>query len=212
MKEVTRAGGRFVRAVEAHNVVILFFYPNLATKAAMASPFLREYVEEYAADIPQELVARVLEIVGLAIELVAISIDHPRETQWFVSERKQTGEATQQAALEAGAFVDIVMAGHVAQVHAAEEVMVSHRDRTFLRTELQVLQIGFNKRGVGLQHFYQRMLSFQRAIHDRVHVVGGTRCWHDTGGCCWEARQDLRRLGIELSDRHTWCGRSVRRW
>src|ERR1700739_1116196 len=123
-------------------------------KAPTAGSFFRGDLKDQATDIAQELAARVLKIVGLTIEIVAVRIDHPGEAQRLVSECEQADEATQQAALEAGVFWEIVAAAHaVAQIHAAEEVMVLHGRRTLFRTELQVLQIGFNERSAALQHF-----------------------------------------------------------
>src|SRR6202040_4282597 len=151
VKEVSVAGSRLIGAPEAHDIVILVFYPNSAMKAAIAGPLLGGDLEDYTADFTQELAAGVLEIVGLAIELVAVGIDHPGETQGFVLVCKQPGEAAQKAALKAGVFGEIVTAVHaVAQIQAAKEVMILRRRRAFLRTELQILHIGFNERGAGL--------------------------------------------------------------
>src|SRR4029077_1857581 len=184
VKEVSAAETRFISAIEAHNVVILVFYPNLAVKAAIACALFGGDLEDYTADITQELAAHVLEVISLAIKVVAVSIDHPGEAQGLVFELKQSGEAAQKAALKAGVFGKIVTAVHFfAQIHAAEEVMVLRRRRALLRTKLQVLQIGLNERSAGLQHFYERVLALDRAIHHLVHRGGRWRGECGTSGC-----------------------------
>jgi hypothetical protein len=48
--------------------------------------------------------------------------------------------------------------------------MVLHRSRTHSRIEFQVLQIGLNQGSPGLQHFHERVLPLDHAVHDLVDL------------------------------------------
>src|SRR6202040_3041472 len=72
VEEVSVAGARLIRTIQAHNVVILVFYPNSTTEAAITGALFGGHVEDDTADITQELAVHLLEIVGLAIEVIAV--------------------------------------------------------------------------------------------------------------------------------------------
>src|SRR6266851_3489084 len=62
--------------------------------------------------------------------------------------------------------------------------MVLHRCRAQLGFILQVLQIGLNERSAGLQHFHQRVLALDGAVHYLVHRVRRCRGGRGARGCC----------------------------
>src|SRR5579864_4362225 len=95
VEEVSVARMRLIKTAQAHNVVILVFHPNSAKEAAFTGALFGGHGEDDAADVTKELAAQVLEIVGLAIEVITVNVDHPGETQGFVFELIQPGEAAQ---------------------------------------------------------------------------------------------------------------------
>ena len=90
-----------IRTIQANDAEILIFDPETTQKTAFAGILLRGYIEHQAAHVAQKLAVDVCEIVMLAVEIIAIGKNHPRESHRLVLHLEQLGEATEQMLLHA---------------------------------------------------------------------------------------------------------------
>src|SRR5580692_3445920 len=65
-----------IRAVEAHDVVILIFHPDASQEAALSRLFLRRDVEDQAAHFSQKFALYVVKLVVLLVESVRVYENH----------------------------------------------------------------------------------------------------------------------------------------
>src|SRR5215469_13992436 len=82
--------------VEANDVEILVFDPEPSEKTPMSGILLRGDVEHQATNIAEKLAAHVVKLVVLAVEVVAVGVNHPREAERLILELEAFGKAAEQ--------------------------------------------------------------------------------------------------------------------
>ena len=169
-----------IGAVEADDAEILIFDPDTSEEAATTGIFLRRQIEHEAAHVAEELAARVVEVIVLAVKVVAVGEDHPGKAQGLILEFELLGKAAEKALLHAfvfifggfafAVFVEIVATvDGITEVHAAEEVMIVLRNRAQSRILGQILEIGFDHGSPRRQELNQVLLAQDHAVDNLVH-------------------------------------------
>ena len=183
MEEVGVSRTRGISAVQAYDVEILVFHPDAAQEAALAGIFLGGDVEDDAAHVALKFAMNIFELVMSAVKVLAIGENHPGKADGLVLELEQLGESAHHAGLKARIFRKIVLpVDRIAQVQAAQEIVVFLGRRTHLLVELQVLQIGLDQWSARLQHRDQGVLAFNRPVNHLVHRGHRRSCRCGRGG------------------------------
>src|SRR5690348_8431873 len=70
-----------ISAVQADDVVALVFYPNAPDEAAVTCLRLGLNVENQAAQIAKKFPPHIAEVVVLAVEFIAVGVNHPGKSR-----------------------------------------------------------------------------------------------------------------------------------
>src|SRR6202011_3353517 len=110
-----------------------------------ASIFLGGNVEDEATHVAQKFAAHVLEAVMTAVEVLAISENHPRETHGLVLKLEQLRDSAQYSLLKAFVLGKVVgPVDSLSQVEPSEEIVILTGYSAEFLIGLQILQIGFH--------------------------------------------------------------------
>jgi len=145
-------------SVETDDVAVAGLDPDAAEEAASGTFAVdRRYIEDGGGGVAEEVVADVAKDVVLPVKVVGVHEDHLDKAGLMEVELQAAAEACEerrrlleeaQLAAVGVALVDLIgaVANDLAELHAAQEVLIGVRDLTDNGVRLHVLDVGFDER------------------------------------------------------------------
>ncbi len=155
-----------VAAVEAHDVIILVFYPNPTDKAPFVALRYRVDVENQTANLPKELASDVIKIVMLAVEPGCVHVDHLEETAGEKFHRDKSSQAAKHAVLRVTVRDQGFDLYAFRELRAPKIILIAFRNRTMVLVRTEHLDVGFHDGRVLVQRLHFRLFLGHNPVHN----------------------------------------------